>query len=359
MSFRRKKNESRRNGDQKDKKLRILKKKMSSNGCEALIPYKSTLLLEITVCQLVSSSTIVGKMNMGGKPEDKSTHNPCALPAVTQVIVAAKGVTDPLIQSIRKFGENNFRAGNGPGLGFGPFGHDFGSNLGNTLRVQGSSVIPGAVHKVQSCFAEMMLKFAIAQKMSSVQGILQESVKSGITSLNDPKDKFAIGSIKEMAKSVPENISRLGLSQDVKSQIVPAYKTLASKGLPSERPYGSRAEKVIASFLKNPVMNGEDKKVQDDRPQQNAEHLQLENLLKMVLKHQQVIDELLEENMKLREIMVEDLKISPSKLQDDTRRPLTHDQRPPYEGANENFNRDMVLFQGNEGENYGRYGPDP
>lgn len=39
---------------------------------------------------------------------------------------------------IRKFGENNFKAGNGrPGLGFGPFGHDFASNLGNNLRVQG------------------------------------------------------------------------------------------------------------------------------------------------------------------------------------------------------------------------------
>ncbi|KAK1367863.1 hypothetical protein POM88_033955 [Heracleum sosnowskyi] len=55
--------------------------------------------------QLVSSSTIVGKMNMGGKPEDKRTHNPCALPAVTQVIVAAKGVIDPLIQS-RRFCSN-------------------------------------------------------------------------------------------------------------------------------------------------------------------------------------------------------------------------------------------------------------
>lgn len=108
------------------------------------------------------------------------------------------------------------------------------------------------------------MKFAIAQKMSSVQGILPASVKSGITMLNDAKDKSAIGSIKEMAKSVPENISLLSLSQDaVKSQTVPAYKTLALKGLPSEGPYGSRAEKVIDSFLKNPVLNSEDNKVND------------------------------------------------------------------------------------------------
>ncbi|XP_074329823.1 uncharacterized protein LOC141667295 isoform X2 [Apium graveolens] len=250
-------------------------------------------------------------MNMGGKSEDKS-----ALAAVNQVIVAAKGVTDPLVQSITKFGENNFKAGNGPGLAFGPFGHDFGSNLVNNLRVQGSSVIPGVVHKVQSSFAEMMMKFAIAQKMSSVQGILPASVNSGITMLNDTKNKSAIESIKEMAKSVPENISPLGLSPDaVKSQTVPAYKTLSSKGLPSEGPYGSRAEKVIDSFLKNPVLNSEDNKVNDVIPQQNAERLQSDNLLKMVLKHQQVIEELLEENKKLREIMVEDLKISASKVQ--------------------------------------------
>lgn len=114
------------------------------------------------------------------------------------------------------------------------------------------------------------MKFALAQKMSSVQGILPASVKSGISMLNDTKDKSAIGSIKEMATSVPENIFLLGLSQDaVKSQTVPAYKTLASKGRPSEGPYGSRAEKVIDNFLKNPVLNSEDDKV-NDIPRQNV-----------------------------------------------------------------------------------------
>lgn len=153
-------------------------------------------------------------------------------------------------------------------------------------------MISGTVHKVQSCFAvsyhlslsfnvlhitdpqfeivcpffwqEMMMKFAITQKISSVQSTLPASVKSGIIMLNDtPIDNSAIGSIKEMVKTVPENISRLGLSQDaVKSKTVPAYKTLVSKGLPSEGPYDSRAEKV-------PVLNCEDNKV-NDMPQQNV-----------------------------------------------------------------------------------------
>ncbi|KAL1830023.1 hypothetical protein ACET3Z_008435 [Daucus carota] len=256
----------------------------------------------------------VGKMNNGGEPGDKITNNPWEVPAVTQVIVAAKGVTDPLVQSIRKFGESNFEAGKRPDLSFGPFGHDFGSNFRNNSGARGSSAKPGVVHKIQSCFSELMMKFAIAQKISGVHSILPASLKSGINILNDPKDKFSIGTITEMTKSVPESISQLSLSQNGKSQTVPS-KTSALKGLPLEGPYGSRAQKVIDSFRNNPAFSGEENKVPNDKPQQNAERLESEKLLNMVLKHQQVIEELLEENTKLREIMVEDLKISPSKLQ--------------------------------------------
>lgn len=44
-------------------------------------------------------------------------------------------------------------------------------------------------------------------------------------------------------------------------------------------------------------------------------HCLIEIMLYQVLKHQQVIDELTEENEKLRHILVEDLKVPPSKLQ--------------------------------------------
>lgn len=115
----------------------------------------------------------------------------------------------------------------------------------NVLHIDHQSEIVSAFF-----WQEMMMKFAIAQKMSSVQGILPASVKNGITMLNDSKDKFAIGSIKEMAKSVPENISQLG-----SSKTIPAYKKL-SKGLSSEGPY--------------PVLNGEDEKVPNDIPQQKV-----------------------------------------------------------------------------------------
>lgn len=39
------------------------------------------------------------------------------------------------------------------------------------------------------------------------------------------------------------------------------------------------------------------------------------NFLSQVLKHQQIIEELLEENEKLRQILVEDLKVPTNKLQ--------------------------------------------
>lgn len=53
----------------------------------------------------------------------------------------------PLFQ-MRKFGQNNYKAGNGPGLGFGPFGHGFGLKFGNDLGVQGVYVDEKLLHRI-------------------------------------------------------------------------------------------------------------------------------------------------------------------------------------------------------------------
>ncbi|KAL9269366.1 hypothetical protein AKJ16_DCAP21910 [Drosera capensis] len=68
--------------------------------------------------------------------------------------------------------------------------------------------------------------------------------------------------------------------------------------------FGSRSEKLINSFLQNPELK-----------ENKVDKLQSENrMLHMVLKHQQVIEQLLEENENLRKVLVEDLRIPPTKL---------------------------------------------
>lgn len=235
-----------------------------------------------------------------------------AIPMLNEVMVATRGATDAFSgvgrhvnQSLKKFGAKNIEAGIGCGVGF---GHGFGVGL---------AVKPGVVHQAQSYLVQtmtkMMMKFGIAPNLSTFQGNLPASLQSGMTMLNDPTNQNQTGSIMGFAKKVPDNASQ-GLSQDANSQIVSTYETFASKSPPLNVPYGSRTEKVINNFLQNTVLKSEDREP-NEFLRDTAERLRSENnMLQLVLKHQQLIQELMEENMKLRKILVEDLKIPPGKL---------------------------------------------
>eukprot|EP00262_Sarcandra_glabra_P007412 TRINITY_DN2020_c0_g2_i1.p1 TRINITY_DN2020_c0_g2~~TRINITY_DN2020_c0_g2_i1.p1 ORF type:complete len:150 (-),score=23.61 TRINITY_DN2020_c0_g2_i1:137-520(-) len=79
---------------------------------------------------------------------------------------------------------------------------------------------------------------------------------------------------------------------------------------PVEQSLGSRSEKVVNSFLENPVLKDEGMEINE-----LGERLRSENsVLQVLLKHQLVLEKLMEENGQLRQILVEDLKVSPSKL---------------------------------------------
>lgn len=234
-----------------------------------------------------------------------------AIPVLNQVMAATSGATDALSgvgrhanKYLKKFGGKNIQAGIGCGVGF---GHGFGVGL---------AVKPGVVHQIQSGFIEvmtkMMMKFGFAPNLSIVgQSILPASLQRGTTNINDPTNLNPIGNILQLATKVPDPTSQ-GLPQDGNSNTVSAYETFASKSPPLSTSYGGRTEKVLSSFLQNPVLKGESTEINELAEQHTRSE---NNMLQMVLKHQQVIEELMEENKKLRQIMVEDLKISPSKLQ--------------------------------------------
>lgn len=228
-----------------------------------------------------------------------------AIPMLGQVMSAARGATDAFSgvsgsanHYLRKYGAKDIKVGLGCGIGF---GHGFGVGI---------AVKPGVLHQVQSFFVQSMTTMMekVAPNLSTTEGILPASLQSGVSSLpNNPSNQNPFENFGQLGKNIPDSISS-GLSNPI------SQTASSSKSSPLHTSYGSRTEKVLDSFLKSPALKGADRdpnRLLND----TAESLRAENnMLQLVLKHQQVIDELMAENKKLREILVEDLKIPPSKL---------------------------------------------
>lgn len=230
-----------------------------------------------------------------------------ALPMVGQVMSATRGATDAFSgitmhvnTALWKLGAKNIQAGVGCGVGF---GHGFGIGL---------AVKPGAVQKMQACFLEvlmkMMTKLGIAPNLSIGQGALPMSLQSGVSMLTESSIQNPLGNITQLARKLPDQTSQsLYGYGNVSSHS--SSESSTSKG--SDTSFGSRTEKVISSFLQNPILKEDGADINELAGRLRSEN----NMLQMVLRHQQIIEELMEENQKLRQILVEDLKIPPNKLQ--------------------------------------------
>ncbi|KAL3499715.1 hypothetical protein ACH5RR_038808 [Cinchona calisaya] len=230
-----------------------------------------------------------------------------AIPMLNQVMSATRGATDVFSgvgrhvnSSLRKLGAKNIEAGIGCGVGF---GHGFGVGL---------AIKPGVVHQLQSCLiqtmANLMTRFGIAPSLPSVQGAFPVSLQGGLSMTNEPSISNPLGTVAQLAKKAPD-LTPQGLLGDANT--VSSNETVAYKNNPSNASYSNRTEKVLSNFLQNPLLKDEDKEVNDLAEQLRSEN----NILQMVLSHQRVIEELMKENEKLHKILLEDLKISPEKLQ--------------------------------------------
>ncbi|KAH9776999.1 Dynamin [Citrus sinensis] len=197
------------------------------------------------------------------------------MPIVGEVLSATRGATDAFSgvsrhvnNALRKFGAEKIQAGLGCGVGF---GYGFGVGL---------AVKPSVMHQIQSCLvqavAKLMLKFGRASSPSISQSVLPTSLQSGMGIINEPSGQSSMGNIMQLATKMPEP---------------------ASQSTPVNTSFG-RTENVLSHFLQNPLLREEGV-----------------NLNEVVLKHQRIIEELMEENKKLRQILVEDLKVPSSKLE--------------------------------------------
>ncbi|XP_022995187.1 uncharacterized protein LOC111490807 [Cucurbita maxima] len=211
-----------------------------------------------------------------------------AIPVMNEVMSATRGATDALSgvtrhlnNSLRKLGAKNIQGGIGCGVGF---GHGFGVGL---------AIKPSFLQQVQSsvmqAMEKMVTKLGNNPNLAISQSAVPVSLQSAMSITNASANKHPVASIREFAKEMPET---------------------APQNL-SSRSFETRTEKVVDSFLQNPVFKGGDTELQDE-----VGRLRLENrLFQMVMMHQKLIQELKEENNKLHQILVEDLKIPPSKLQ--------------------------------------------
>ncbi|XP_022737942.1 uncharacterized protein LOC111290750 isoform X2 [Durio zibethinus] len=231
-----------------------------------------------------------------------------AIPMLGQVMSATRGATDAFSAvsrqvngALRKLGAKSIEAGIGCGVGI---GHGFGVGL---------AVKPGVVHQMQ-CFViealtKLMMKFGRAPNLPFSEGAFPVSFQSGLTATNEPSMRSPLGNMEQIVSKLADPTSQVLPGPGNKSR-GSAYEKFSSKS-PTETSFGSRTEKVLNSFLQHPVLKEDETSLNELAGQLRSEN----NVLQLVLKHQRIIEELMEENQKLHQILMEDLKIPPGKLQ--------------------------------------------
>ncbi|XP_054823267.1 uncharacterized protein LOC129321512 isoform X2 [Prosopis cineraria] len=248
------------------------------------------------------------KPKKGDTDSQTSSNKSCAIPMLNQVMSATRGATDAFSgvsrhvnSSLRKLGAKKVEVGIGCGVGF---GHGFGVGL---------AVKPGVLHQIQTnliiAMMKMMIKLGIAPKLPFGRGALPSSLQSSIGMINAASNQTSMGNMMQLATKALDQTSQ-GQTGSQPMQIGSVSENAPLKGIAVDSAFGSRTEKVLNDFMQNPLLKGE-----GDANDEGARRLQSENdILKMVLKHQKIIEELVEENEKLRQILLEDLKIPSNKL---------------------------------------------
>ncbi|KAL6349208.1 hypothetical protein AAG906_033864 [Vitis piasezkii] len=231
-----------------------------------------------------------------------------AIPVVNQVMGATRGATDAFSgvgrhvnDALRKLGAKNIEAGIGCGVGF---GHGFGVGL---------AVKPGVVQKIQYCIVQtttkMMMKFGILPNIPIGKDIIPPSLQSGMSMTNEPSSQNTTGSVLQLATKLVEQTS-YGLAGDATSNTGSTSGASTSKSSQGTS-LVSQTGKVVTNILHDLTSTEGGNEVNE-----LAERLRSENnMLHVILNHEQIIQELKEENEKLRQVLVEDLNIPPCKLQ--------------------------------------------
>lgn len=215
------------------------------------------------------------------------------IPGLQQVMSATRGATDAFSgvtrhvnSALRTAGLKNIEAGIGCGVGI---GHGFG--IGIALK-------PRVLHGIQSSVGEIMSKWTSKLKDTPET---PSSSNPMVHSLSSNEQTHNGMSMDLEAKDAESNLNQTS-----------SYEMSKVQSTQPEALTASRTEKVIANFLQDPLFQNDTKVDFRDAP---GNLHGMDSVLQLVLKHQKVIEELQEENENLRQILIEELKISPTKLQ--------------------------------------------
>ena len=99
---------------------------------------------------------------------------------------------------------------------------------------------------------KMMVKFGIAPELPIGQGALSSSLQGGMSMMSNSSVQNPMGSIMQLATKLPDQTSEGVLGFGNKSTSV-------------DTAVGSRTEKVLSSFLQNPILKGEGNEVVGSR----------------------------------------------------------------------------------------------
>lgn len=229
-----------------------------------------------------------------------------AIPGLQPVLSATRGATDVLSgagrhfnSSLRKLGMKRIEAGIGCGVGI---GHGFGVGI---------ALNPLVLHDIRTSLMESVMKImknmGIAPSLSSVKNITPSSTQSGALTSNLQN---SIGGPMDLSKTLQRKFQNSRTDGTIDSDI--KSNTFGQKGTFSNTPLVGHTEKVINNFLQSPAFKNETEEKLDEV----ARHLRTENnVLQLLLKHQEAIEKLVDENQNLHKILTEDLKVPPDKLQ--------------------------------------------
>ncbi|ERN01114.1 hypothetical protein AMTRI_Chr03g52550 [Amborella trichopoda] len=226
-----------------------------------------------------------------------------AIPVFQQVLSATRGATDAfsgvgrhMNGSLTRLGLKSFEAGIGCGVGI---GHGFG--VGIALK-------PGVVHDIQSYLGQAMEK--MMKNLPGVPGLLDSQ---NIIPQSSQTNYLKTNAHREgNATQMESNTSGSKLQHPKEDSLLlkspSEYSSISSL---SDTSIGTRSEKIISGFIQNPVLQNQ----ADLELNELAGRLQSErNFLQVLLRHQEIIEELAKENQNLRQILVEELKVSASKF---------------------------------------------
>lgn len=106
---------------------------------------------------------------------------------------------------------------------------------------------------LQGVLMKMMTKLGIAPNLPIGQGALPISLQSGLSLVTESSFQNPLGNTAQLARKLPDQISQ-GLYEYGNAGSHSSHKSSTSKGSQLDTSFGSRTEKVISSFLQNPML---------------------------------------------------------------------------------------------------------